>query len=340
MMNQPSTAPSGALCARHGDRAASLVCVRCGNFMCAECSEGGAQAQCPGCRALTGGDAFPYRRDDYDFGRLWAHAFEAFSREWVLLSVGALILFALTMAGSLVANVINTVLTSMLGLAAGDSGRGGLVMLGVSFVTGQVIGTLVNMAIQGVALVGFYRMVIDVLLGRRADLARMFSQLKKLPTYVITQLILLVIVTLPTLLYFAGVAVAALAAVGVKLSHLESTNWERLFDGPAVLIVLIGTLGYVAFSAVVLLPLTLFVVPEIVVSDAPALEVIRRAWRLASGHRLPLFGYSFVMGLLIALGMILCLLPVLPALAMGTSLLLALFLALRNGSGLPAADHS
>jgi hypothetical protein len=99
-----------------------------------------------------------------------------------------------------------------------------------------------------------------------------------------------------------------------------------------------GTLPFVAVG-LVLMPLTMFVVPELVVSDAPPLELIRRAWRIGSGMRLRMFGYGFVAGLVIVAGAILCILPVLPALGLAHCLLLALFLAARNGLGLPPADH-
>jgi len=336
-MQQPSTAASGARCAVHADRTASLVCARCGSFMCPECSEGGAQAQCPKCRALLGGDAFPYSRADYDFGRLWAHAWSSFSREWLMLTLGALVLLAFLIGASLVSSLLNTLFLQLVGVAAAP---GSLRSLGISFVTGQVFSVLISMVVQGVAMTGFYRIVMDALLGRRVELGRMFGQLKKLPTYLGTQLVLFVAVTIPTLLYFAGLVLAGLVAIGVDLRNLGSTNYEKMFHPGLLSVVALGSLAYVVAAIIVILPLTAFVVPELVVSDAGVFEVIGRAWRMASGHRLALFGYGVAIVLLITIATFLCFVPVLPALGLGTCLFLSLFLALRNGMGLPAADHA
>ncbi|MEW6434721.1 MAG: hypothetical protein AB1730_24750 [Myxococcota bacterium] len=337
-MQQPSSAPSGAHCARHPGIAASLVCGRCGGFMCAECSAGGAQAQCPACRELTGADAFPYRRDDFDFTRLWNHALAAFQRDWLMLTIGAVVFFAFVLGGSLVSNVLNSILLRVLGLA--ERGQDPVRVMVVSVVTGQLIGIVVSMVVQGVALLGFYRLVMDSLVGRRVELARMFSQLKKLPTYVVAQLVLFVTVWLPSVAYFAVLGLLALRGSGIDFEHFRPADVGRLLDGRAIGIVLLGLLAYLVVFTVVLLPVSVFVVPEIVISDAGALEALRRAWRLGSGLRLECFGYTFVFGLLVFVGLVLCLVPVLPAMALGTCLLLSLFLAARNGSGLPAADHA
>lgn len=339
-MQQASTAPSGAKCAVHADRAASLVCGRCGNFMCAECSEGGAQTQCSTCRELTGGSAFPFKRDDFDFSRVWDLCWSSFQREWLMLCVCSIVFFGMIIVGSLIANVISTLFLRIGGFTAVGKEALSLKYMGISFFVGQVVGTLVNLVVQGVALVGFYRVLMDVLLGRRADVARMFSQLRKLPTFAATQLLLFAIAWVPSMLYFAGLAAAALVASGASLADLESVHLDRLFSGASFGIFFLGTLVYVVVFTVTVLPLSLFSVPEIVVSDCGAVDALKRAWRIGSGHRLPMIGYSFVAGLVMTLSAFLCLVPILAGFALGSSLLVALFLAARNGMDLPAPDHS
>lgn len=337
-MHQPSTAPSGAQCARHPGVAASLVCGRCGAFMCAECSQGGSESLCPACRELVGSDGFPYKRDDFDFSRLWNHSLEAFRRDWVLLSVGALIFFAFVLGGSLVSNVLTTIVMQVMGLAPG--GKDAFRYILVSALTGQVFGTVIGIAVQGVALVGFYRLMMDAVLGRRVDIGRMFSQLRKLPTYVVTQLILLAVVWVPTILYFAVLGVLALKVAGLSVGEMGTRELPRLFGAGPFAILLLGLLIYLAIFVTVLLPLSLFVVPEIIVSDVGAVEALRRAWRIGQGMRLPCLGYTVVFMLLVILGAVLCVVPVLPAMALGGCLLMSLFLAARNGAGLPAPDHT
>lgn len=336
-MHQPSTAPSGAQCARHPGTAASLVCGRCGGFMCAQCSEGGAQALCPACRELVGAHVFPYKRDDFDFTRLWNHALAAFQRDWLMLTIGTVVFFVFVFGGSLVSNVLTSIVVRVLGLA--EKGDDPVRVFVVSFFTGQLIGTLVGVVVQGIAMLGFYRLVLDSLVGRRVDLARMFSQLKKLPTFVVAQLVLFVTVWLPSVAYFVVLGVLAFRGMDVDFAHFRPSDIDRLLDGRAIGLLLLGLIAYLVVFSIVLLPMTLFVVPEIAVGDAGAIEALRRAWRLGSGLRLECFGYSLVFGLLVILGAFLCVVPVLPAMALGTCLLLSLFLAARNGSGLPAADH-
>ncbi|MCC6337427.1 MAG: hypothetical protein IT380_25945 [Myxococcales bacterium] len=339
-MQQAATAPSGAKCAVHADRAASLVCGRCGNFMCAECSEGGAQTQCSKCRELTGGSAFPFRRDDFDFSRVWDLCWSSFQREWLVLCICSLVFIGMIFAGSLVANVISSLFLRIGGVSGVGREALSLKYLGINFFVGQVVGTLVNIGVQGVALVGFYRVLMDVLIGRRADVARMFSQLRKLPTFAVTQLLLFAIIWVPSMLYFAGLATAALVASGVSLADLDAVQIDRLFRGASFGIFFLGLLLYLVVFTVVVLPLSIFSVPEIVVSDCGAVEALKRAWRIGSGHRLAMIGYSFVAGLVMMLSAFLCLVPILAGFALGSSLLVALFLAARNGMDLPAPDHS
>lgn len=337
---QPGPAPFGAKCAIHPDRSAGVVCGRCGNFMCGECAAGGAL--CPACLSLAGvGGGFPYTRADFDFNRLWAHAYAAWQRDWLMLSVGVLIFGAIVMGGGVVTNAINRVVYSVLNLEIDPNNPFGSVkgFLGIILV-GQVTGTLVNMVVQGVGMLGFVRLIMDVLVGKKADVARMFVTLRKLPRYVVTQLIMFGMVSVPALLFMAGVFVAALAAVGINVRHLDDVRWESLLSGATFGILFAGLLVLLFVSLFVLLPLSLFPVMEIVVSECGPFEAIVRAWRIGSGLRVRLVGYAFVAWLMLFVAALLCIVPIVPVAPLAYALLVAFFLAARNGLDLPPPDHA
>ena len=93
--------------------------------------------------------------------------------------------------------------------------------------------------------------------------------------------------------------------------------------------------------SVVVLPVTLFSVPELMVGQCEPggghqarVEPGRRASACAR------FGYSFVAGLVILAGMLACCVGLLVALPVAYMLLLALFLALRQSSTLPPPVHT
>ncbi len=326
-------APVGALCAVHVGIAATTTCSRCGNFMCATCAEFGEATQCPSCRALSGGE-FPLDATS-DFSAMWGYAVAAWQRELGMLLVAVLIFLAISMAGGLVSNVISQVVNAVMGLEVDSSDPlGAIPRLVASVIVGQLIGTLVSIVAQGIALVGLYRVLVDVLLGRKADLARMFSQLHLLPRYLVMQLIFFVALTIPLLAAVVALGFAALRSAGIDWQHLQASDFERLLNPQLfgffflfMLVILVG--------AIVLLPVTLFAVPELVVGQCSAMEAITRAWNLGSGQRLRLFGYSFVSGAVVLAGLLLCFVGLIPALPLSYLLLLALFLGLRKSSALP-----
>ncbi len=82
--------------------------------MCDECCLGGSELSCPKCRALLG-EGFPYSRDNHDFSRLWDFSFAAWKREWVMLSVGFVILFGVQIGVGLVGNVFQAIVGAIVG---------------------------------------------------------------------------------------------------------------------------------------------------------------------------------------------------------------------------------
>jgi uncharacterized membrane protein len=124
---------------------------------------------------------------------------------------------------------------------------------------------------------------------------------------------------------------------GLGAESLEPAELARLVP---------GLLGMVAVAALLLIPLvvavlpvTLFAVPELLIGRCGPVEALRRAWQLGRGQRLRVLGYTLVTSVVVLLGVLACLVGVIPALPLAYLLLLGLFLALRNGSGLPAAVH-
>lgn len=326
-------APAGALCAIHPGVAATTTCRRCGNFMCSTCAEFGHQPLCPTCLALTGAE-FPLTGES-DFSAMWGHCVEAWKRELAMLSVAALIFFGMSFAGGMVSSVITQVLSAIVGVSAEGGAEALVGIVGVTLF-GQLIGTLVSTVVQGVALVGLYRVLMDVLAGQKADLGRMFSQLHLLPRYIVLQLIFLVAIGVPVLGTLAGGAVLLLARAGIAWRSLGFRDLDRLL-GPELFAFGAFFFLLVFVAAIVLLPVTVFSVPELIVGQCSPVEAITRAWSLGSGQRLRVIGYGLVSGAVVLVGMLACFIGLIPALPLSYMLILALYLGLRRSSSLPPA---
>src|SRR5687768_7322082 len=122
------TTGTGARCAVHVDQSASGICARCGNFMCDTCSNNGQYEQCTACRALTGDIAgFPYNRENFTVEGIFGVAWDAFKREWPMLSAAVLVQIMVSFGISFVFGLVSNGL--------------GLVDVGVS-VAAQVVGNI------------------------------------------------------------------------------------------------------------------------------------------------------------------------------------------------------
>jgi phage FluMu protein Com len=335
MLMQPG--PGGAQCALHAGVGANFVCARCGNFMCVGCSLNGTETQCPTCRELNP-IGFPYDANA-DIGTLWSHTTASFQREMTMCIVGGLLFFAFVAGGGIVSNIINSIVSAILGVEVDPANPfRNLSGFGVNFVIGQLVGTVVNMAVQGIALVGFYRMLMDVLVGKKADLGRMFSQLHLLPQYLAMHLIMFFAITVPSFLYFGLVGVVGGGLVGLQWSRMADFRFEKLLN-PAVIALFLGSLVVFMIAMIVVLPVTLFSTPELIVGNCGPVEALKRSWELGEGQRLRVFGYSFVVGLIVMAGAFACGVGLIVAMPVAYMLILALFLALRRSSSLPQAIH-
>ncbi|MFZ5441604.1 MAG: hypothetical protein ACOZQL_16475 [Myxococcota bacterium] len=296
------------------------MCERCGNFMCASCAQSGAATRCPACRELSS-FAFDVNAS---FDALLGHAFATFQRDWLMLCLGALVFYAALFAGSLVANVITTVINAVLNTRIDPTDPFGPA-LALNLVVSFGVSMVVNVPVQGVATVGFYRLILDALAGRKADLTRMFGVLPLAPQAMVLQLVTMVVVMAPTVLVGA--------ITGFLFAELKR-NPESL--APALLVALLAVFVVLLVSLFAVLPLLFFALPELLISGCGPVEALRRAWTIGSGQRLRLFGYGVVMVLLLFAGFFALCLGIVPATAVAYLLLLGLFLALRRGTSLPA----
>ncbi|MDC0711461.1 hypothetical protein POL68_23520 [Stigmatella sp. ncwal1] len=305
---------AGAHCALHPELLAQRTCMRCGNFMCATCTEGGTQSSCPTCRARQGsGREFPFNRDTWSVSGLWDHCFEIFKRQWVMLSLGVLVFMGITLIAQLISNIL-----PLLGDAL-DSSALSVVLIVASFFVQNVV--------QGVLGLGLMRMLFDVLHGRRADIATLFSQFHKTGAYLGT----LLLIALAVLAVFGVLGVVLFLIIvpgGVLPSSLVQMEWE-----PSRIIAA-GVVGLLFLPVMIYLFLPLYLIQgELAYEDRPSpLRALRNCYANMRGQRLPVFGFSLVNGLIILAGMLACCVGIIPALGLSYLLMAALYLSLRPGA--------
>jgi hypothetical protein len=324
-MQDPQTA--GAKCPVHPDRAATRTCGRCGNFTCGECNVNGTEAMCPSCRQLVGGSApFPFTRDAFSFDQIWNYTFEAWKREWVMLSVCVLILLAVGFAVGLFNGLFQGIAKGIVGTRGGSSG-----VIIIAFAASMMTQVISSLA-QGVFQMGLFRIYIDVLNGRKADVNRLMSQVPKLGRYILQALLMLVGAMLPVLVYMGGVFLLSLAVSGASLTNIQ--HLDREFKPIGLAVILFGATALVPILIYLGLPLQ-FAIIELVYGDTQPIESFRRAFQIANGFRLSLFGFGFIAGLVVLAGILACCVGMIPAMALSQMLMTGLYLTLRNGSGLP-----
>ncbi|ADO75888.1 hypothetical protein [Stigmatella aurantiaca] len=307
---------AGAHCALHPEFLAQRTCVRCGNFMCATCTEGGTQSSCPTCRARLGsGREFPFRRDTWSFSGLWNYCFEIFKREWVMLSVSVLVFLGITLIAQLISNIL-----PLVGEALGGQALS-IVLTVASFFVQNVV--------QGVLGLGLMRMLFDVLHGRRADIGKLFSQLHKVWAYLGTLLLLFlamigVFVVLGGILFLIAVPGGALPST---FSDFSQVQWD------SSRLILAGFVGLLSLPVLIYLFLPLYLLQaELAYEEHPSpMQALRNCYAYMRGQRLPVFGFSLVNGLVIFAGMLACCVGLLPALGLSYLLMAALYLSLRTG---------
>lgn len=302
-MDPTGPGETAAHCALHRDRPAADICGRCGAFMCEECNQHGTATLCPACRSKVQGPAegFPLSRDRWSLGELFDLAWRGFSREWLMLGVASLIFYAV-IAGFWLAGQLAEAAASLAGTRA---------------VVALAIGRgLVQMALQGALQLGFYRMSVDVLLGRKAELGVLFGQFHKLGKLLLQLLLVALAIGVPALLW-AGIGVAVSAA----LHHAH----PYLVAGATFAV---GIVPFVWWAT----PFALAQMELAVDDEAGPLGSLQSCFAIAHGQRLALLGITFLASLIMGAGALACCVGVLASLPFGELVTVGLFLALRRGS--------
>ena len=168
--------------------------------------------------------------------------------------------------------------------------------------------------------------------GKKADVGRILTQLPKLGRYILQVILIQLMVVLPMVLYIFGLI--AVAAVLTGLSFTDIEHWGRAFRGTGVAVLALGILAMVPVILYVALPL-MFANMELVYGDSGPVESLRRAFVIGRGHRFSVLGFGFIAFVVIFVGLLACCVGILPAMGLAYLVLCGLYLALRNGSGLP-----
>jgi hypothetical protein len=259
-----------------------------------------------------------------DFSTLFDYALERWKEHVVNLSAAALIFYVAIGASSFASSFVSQVVTTV--MATSDADAQVAVLIGAAI--SQIVSTAGSTIATTLFIGGIYGMIIDALTGRPVSLGTLILPFTKLLRLFAAQIAL-------SMISLTVVAIIALPTAGAMLARgitLDEAGVEQVVMDPVTLgVLLVGTLaGLVA--GLLLLPISMFTIPEIVVSDAGPFEAMARAWQIGSGQRLRIVGYSLVAGLVSTVGLLACCVGVIPATPLAYAVTLALFLALRAGT--------
>jgi hypothetical protein len=300
-----------AHCVHHPLEPAVATCARCGSFVCQGCLAGGDGARCPACRALLGDD-FPLTRESWSFSALWGLAWPRFQQHWLNLTLAFLIITGVGFAVGMVSSALQAALGA----------------LGVDpVVTAVGAGGLANLAswlVQSVLQLGLLQMVLRVLHGKPIEVGMVFGGVRLLGKSVLLSL-LMVACFLPMVLVLGGAAAAL--ALGM--------DGHR--DGMALAAVgaLVAIPVLVVYAFFVGIPLGFAQLELVNDPEASPVAVIRACFTVVRENRWNVFGVQFMEGLVVLAGLLACCVGALPAAVLAQLIHGGLYLALRNGSGLP-----
>jgi hypothetical protein len=267
--------------------------------------------------------AFPYDASA-DFSTLFDYALARWKEHIVNLSAASLIFFVAIGAASFASSFVSQIV----GVAIGTSGLDSQAAILAGGVVGQLISTAANTLATTVFIGGLYRMVLDALTGRPVSIGALVLPGGTLLRVFAAQIAL-------SMISLTVMAIIALPAAGAMLARgisLDEAGLVQAASDPITLgAVLFGSLASLV-AGLLLLPISMFTIPEIVVSEAGAFEAMARAWEIGSGQRFRMIGYALVAGLISAGGVLLCCVGAIPATPLGYAVTLALFLALRAGT--------
>ncbi len=323
MSEAPETAPlpEGARCAIHPERSAERTCVRCGNYLCAECTSSAAAGLCLTCESRVGKTArktaretaqFQFTRSSFSLDGLVSFAFTRWKEHWpallVVYFVAAIVVYGVGGGGA-------ALLTSL--LVREDGSAGWLselhpVRLGVHVFT-SVLQTAVNLVVLGACF--------DALCGRPIEPHSAMSRLKQLPHGILLTLLSFVVI---------GADIALHAGIFQAFGGFAAASTRPFVAAGGTFLVLLPVRIYVwlgvAFSIFVLAA-----EPE-----STAIDAIRTSWRMASGQRLAIFGIGLVALVITLLGVVACCVGVFVTAPIATLIMCGLYLALSNFDRAPA----
>ncbi|WP_342378066.1 hypothetical protein NVS55_01870 [Myxococcus stipitatus] len=260
-------------------------------------------------------------RDNWSVGGLFEVSWAAFKREWVMLSVCALLLLVGVMIGGGISEVLKLI---------------GEKMGGAASVVVILLGTVLSWVVQGIAIMGMMRVCLDVVQGQRADVGRLFSQVGKVKAYVLGNL-LAVAIFLPIILVsvvvmagvfvtMAGVSMADLGSVGDFKQLMEMTQVTVLLAGLGLCFLVVGIP-----TIWIGMPLALVSVALADTENPQVMDVIRKCFALAKGQRLSMLGVTFLATLILIVSVFFCCLPLIPAMGFFYVLFAGLYLSLSRG---------
>ncbi|MBF5046306.1 MULTISPECIES: hypothetical protein [Myxococcaceae] len=248
--------------------------------------------------------AFALTRDSWNFSALLDACMDAFRRDWLLLSVGALLTMLIPYGVSLVG--------MLAGAIAGQLSQALVLPI-------TVVQALLQFAVQSALTLGLMAMALQALRGAPVELGQLFGQVRQAPRYLFLTIVAMLAMLVP---------LGALAGAGyfAYLQGLFAWNWGTL--------AFLGLLGLGLFVLFVYATLPLyFLVPETVLCAHPGmLQPLRNCYRVVDGQRLPTLAAMFISSGLMLAGVVACCVGVVPALAAMQLLMGGLYLALRHGA--------
>jgi len=297
------TSIAGARCAVHPDLVAHAVCARCGNYMCATCSEQGSSKFCADCRARPDASDFPFSRDHYSLEGLIDFTLKRWKAHWLTLSLAVLILlgtiYAIAIAGGIGA-----------GFMAGFNGRADPQRTLPAFSGVSVVMQIVQLFVQLWLQLGLFALLLDVLEGREPKVATLFSRASRIPA-AFGQLLLI----------YAGMFTLVLPFAVLFLVHDRAT---QLKIGAGLVLLELIPFAYLALGM-------MFAQIELVYNrDAGPLSAIRTSFALVRGQRIRVLGMAIVFGLIAVAGVVACCVGAIPTMTIAGMLSCALFLALKT----------
>jgi len=307
-----SSLPDGARCAIHPDLSAERTCVRCGNYMCAQCTSAGgadaASAICLTCASRVGeSGAFPYSREHYDLNGLLNLSLSRWKKHWLLLAL---------VFGAALVTVYGTSAAGEYVFArmADAEPEGELPSLRSLFHPARLAMQVAASALQTLIQLLFLGLCVDILQNRPPSWQAARERLRALPASL-----------LQLAMFYA--AIAAYGGVGYLLFIVSGG-----LEGGVVMFMVLLSAVLISIPVLFYVSLGLMFSSLVLAADPSegAWSAIVRSWRTVEGHRVSAAGVASVAGLITVAGAILCCVGLLGSAPMGTLLYVGFYLALDN----------